>query len=179
MQSLLSKDFFTLFGLPISYHITSADLTERFREMQSAVHPDKYASATSQEKKLSVQMSAHINEAYQTLKNPLSRIHYLLTLKGIDTQDKAASPDPEFLARQIELREMVAEIQSAEKPRKELAQLLSEITENISTLQTTVSKELDVADDSGLLNSAHKHYNELQFLYRLLEEVRDIEEMLE
>ncbi len=179
MQSPLSKDFFSLFGLPVSYHITSADLTARYREMQSAVHPDRYTNAASQERQLSIQVAAHINEAYQILKNPLSRIRYLLELKGVDTQDKAASPDAEFLVRQIELREIVSEIQAAGGPQEKLQRLLNEITESISVLQTKISMELDGANDEDLLSSAHKHYNELQFLYRLLEEIRDLEEALE
>jgi molecular chaperone HscB len=179
MQSPLSKDFFSLFGLPVSYHITSADLMARYQEIQSAAHPDKYANASSREKQLSIQLAAHINEAYQTLKNPLSRIRYLLELKGVDTQDKAASPGPEFLARQIELREIISEIQTANSLQDKLDRLQNEISESISALQVTISQELGEADDRGLLSSANKHYNELQYFYRLLEEVRDLEEASE
>ena len=176
MQSPLTKDYFSLFGLPVDFHIADEELTARYREMQSAVHPDRYANAAGQEQRVSMQVAARINEAYQVLKHPLSRIRYMLELKGVDLQDGQSAADPAFLMRQIEWRETLEEIRAAGGPAERLASLTGEIDAQIERLLEKIAAEL--ADDARL-PTALTHFNELQYYYRLLEEARDIEDRLE
>ncbi len=176
MQPPLTKDYFSLFGLPIDFHIDDEELTARYREMQSAVHPDRYASAAAQEQRISLQMAARINEAYETLRHPMSRIRYMLELKGVDPRQADSSPDPAFLARQIEWRETLEEIRESGDPGHGLAALSEEAGACIATLLEKVAAELK---DDARLSSALTHFLELQYYYRLLEEARDIEDMLE
>ena len=74
----LTSNFFELFNLPIGFEIDTQDLAERYRSLQAAVHPDKFASSSDLERRIAIQQSARINEAFQTLKNPLQRARYLL-----------------------------------------------------------------------------------------------------
>ena len=66
-------DYFTLFGLPAGYEIDTQALAARFQDLQRQYHPDKFASGTQAEQLAAVQHSATINQAWQTLRNPLSR----------------------------------------------------------------------------------------------------------
>jgi molecular chaperone HscB len=75
-------DYFTLFGLPAQYQIDIQALTSRFQDLQRQYHPDKFASGLS--RTAAVQQSATINQAWQTLRNPLTRAEYLLSLHGFD-----------------------------------------------------------------------------------------------
>ncbi|HXK57292.1 MAG TPA: hypothetical protein PLZ16_11665 [Gammaproteobacteria bacterium] len=50
-----SKNYFELFGLPVGYIIDKVQLAERYRELQRVVHPDRFANASEQEKRLSMQ----------------------------------------------------------------------------------------------------------------------------
>ena len=85
MQSInLTTNYFELFSLPIKFEIDKTILIDRYRQLQHLVHPDKFANAGAHEKRLSVQQSAFINEALQTLKDPLLRAKYILKLKGFD-----------------------------------------------------------------------------------------------
>ena len=68
-----SKNYFELFGLPVGYIVDAKALAERYRELQRIVHPDRFANASDQERRLSVQGAALINEAYETLKDPIAR----------------------------------------------------------------------------------------------------------
>ncbi|MGG5840006.1 Fe-S protein assembly co-chaperone HscB, partial [Huaxiibacter chinensis] len=70
-------DYFTLFGLPAQYSVDLPALTVRFQDLQRQYHPDKFASGTPSEQLAAVSQSATINQAWQTLRNPLSRAEYL------------------------------------------------------------------------------------------------------
>ncbi|MDR3300184.1 MAG: Fe-S protein assembly co-chaperone HscB, partial [Candidatus Accumulibacter sp.] len=119
MDSVLDEigfgaDHFTLFGLTPSFRIDSLMLDKRFRELQARVHPDRFAHAGESERRVSLQWATRVNEAYQTLKNPLSRARYLLDRagQGMDSENNMAMP-PEFLIEQMEWREAVAEARQA------------------------------------------------------------------
>jgi len=130
-----SQDYFTLFGLPRRFRFDGDKLDAAFRSLQRDIHPDRYASATEAERRLALQSSARVNEAYRALKDPVSRAQYLLSLQGIDAlreTDTAVSPD--FLQAQLERRESIAEAR-AEGDAARLDALLGEARVDITALE--------------------------------------------
>ena len=107
-----SDDHFLLFGLPRRYALDEAALTRRYHEVQASVHPDKYADQGDSQRRLAMQWTTRINEAYQTLRQPLRRARYLLSLVDIDA-DQGREMDGEFLLQQMDWRERVAEARGA------------------------------------------------------------------
>ena len=107
----LSLDYFALFALPCAFEIDAALLAERYRGLQQNVHPDRHVGATDHEQRLAMQYTTFVNEAYTTLKSPLSRAIYLLELAGSRIEENP-SLDPGFLMEQIELREALEETNS-------------------------------------------------------------------
>ncbi len=90
-------NYFALFGIEESFDVDTAKLSEIYQTLQKKVHPDKFAHASSQEQLLAVQKSAQINDAYQTLKQPLKRAEYLLNSYGrIDMPSEQASFQDNF-----------------------------------------------------------------------------------
>ena len=64
---------------------------------------------------MSMQWATQANEAYQTLKNPLSRARYLLHLHGVDIQEESnTAMSAEFLMEQMEWREAIMEAKEAQ-----------------------------------------------------------------
>ncbi len=107
-------DYFTLFGLPAQYPIDLQALTIRFQDLQRQYHPDKFASGTQSEQLAAVSQSATINQAWQTLRHPLARAEYLLSLHGFDlASEQHTVRDTAFLMEQLELREELDEIEQA------------------------------------------------------------------
>lgn len=105
-----SRDYFSLFALPVEFNIDIAALTSRYFELQKSVHPDKFANAAEQERLYSVQQTAQLNDAYNTLKKPVLRARYLLALQGIDLNDETNTVmDGAFLMQQMTLREAIGE----------------------------------------------------------------------
>lgn len=112
-------NYFTLFDLPVSYHLELPQLTSRFQDLQRQFHPDKFASRPAAEQLVAVQQSATINQAWQTLRHPLSRAEYILSLHGFDlASEQHTVRDTAFLMEQLELREELDEIEKAKQSER-------------------------------------------------------------
>jgi molecular chaperone HscB len=177
MSSILTQDYFQLFSLPKQYRIEQSGLDARYRELQRSVHPDRYAHTSDQERRLSVQRAAQINEAYQTLKDPLRRGRYLLELRGVALeQQQATHQDPEFLMQQMALREALDEIREQTDPLGALDRLSREIRSQYQTLETGLAEALD---DNGDVQAALTFVLRMQYFTRLQNEVQELEAELE
>lgn len=108
------QDFFGLFGLPPSFRLDETRLERAYRDVQAQVHPDRYAHLSDTEKRISMQWSTRVNEAYRTLKAPLARACYILQRQGIDPAfETNTAMTPAFLLEQMEWREAVADAREA------------------------------------------------------------------
>lgn len=178
MQAAPGKNHFELFGLAATFDVDADDLAVRYRELQRRVHPDKFASASDHERRLSMQMTVLINEAFQTLKDPVRRSGYLLSLRGVDLGEESdTAMDPGFLMEQMEWRENLDELRQAENPHKELAELANRIErrmqEKIGEFRRAFAENTPAADAR-----ARSAVREMQFLQKLRREIDNLEEEL-
>lgn len=171
-----SKNHFELFGLPPSFQIDGARLDQAYREIQMLVHPDKSAHLGDQERRMSMQWATHANEAYQILKNPLSRARYLLHLHGVDTQEESNTAMPaEFLMAQMEWREAIMEAKEAQDETDMEAlhhRLRGEIRAQHEELGQLLDEQADYQAASGLVRK-------LKFMEKLGEEIDRALELME
>ena len=86
-----AQDYFSLFSLPRSFDVDKSALRARYRELQGESHPDRLAAASEAEKLAAVQLSSRLNDAFATLKEPLSRAAYLLELAGVSVAEVSQS----------------------------------------------------------------------------------------
>jgi len=177
MQSVnLSANYFELFNIPVSFELDMVALTERYRVLQHVVHPDRFASATDSEKCLSVQQSAYINEAKQTLKAPLKRAKYILELKGVNMSSETSTQmDQGFLMEQIELREEIAAISASKNPMETVLTVNAKIDRSMAKLYENLVICL-ASDKAGDLEIARDSVRRLQFFEKLQEEIEFLEE---
>ncbi|MDR1368190.1 MAG: Fe-S protein assembly co-chaperone HscB [Candidatus Accumulibacter sp.] len=166
----LNVDHFSLFGLPEKFRIDPERLDKRYREMQALTHPDRYAGACEQEKRVSMQWATRVNEAYHILKNPLRRAAYFLFLAGfpIDAECNTAMP-PEFLVEQMEWREAVSEAKRVREVA-ELEDLRRCVRQRMSKSHGRLAELLD---DERDYRAAADHARRLMFLEKLLTEIDD------
>ncbi|NHZ69734.1 MAG: Fe-S protein assembly co-chaperone HscB [Thermotogales bacterium] len=177
MPSILTQNYFELFSLPQQYVLERAELDARYRKLQSSAHPDRYASASDQERRISMQQATHINEAYQVLKDPLRRGRYLLELRGHVIEDQQSThQDPEFLMQQIELREALGEIRGQDDPLQALDRLAREIQAQYQALESELAQALDAG---GETEQAVTLVLKMQYFMRLQNEVQELEADLE
>ncbi len=181
-----TQNYFSLLGLPVSFDIDKKLLNQNYHELQKTVHPDKFANASDRERLLSVQKAAQINDALQTLKNPLQRSIYLLSLFGIELGENDTAVAPGFLMEQMELREALSRIEDRADPMAALDNILDDVKHRIksavSNLQALFQQILDedIAEDEQhkLLAEAKAQILKMQFLNRLQEEAMNKEEDL-
>jgi len=171
-----SKNHFQLFDLEPAFQLDLARLDQNFRDIQAQVHPDKFSHAPDAERRLSMQWSTHANEAYQTLKQPISRARYLLKLHGVDTQEETNTAMPtDFLMEQMEWREAIGEAKDA-ADATELDHLGAKLRQTMHRLQDDIGQRLDQSHDyPGAAEAVRK----LRFLEKLREEINDALEALE
>lgn len=161
------QDHFTLFQLPRCFALDAGGLDRRYREMQAQVHPDRHAHLGETEKRLAMQWSTRVNEAYQTLKKPLARAEYLLLLAGIDVHQERTMPT-DFLVRQMEWREAVSEAWAARDDAALDAlhrRIKKEIQEQYGALETLL--------EAGNTVLAAGQVRQLMFQEKLLKEVEE------
>ena len=178
MHPAPGKNHFELFGLPATFDIDTDELAVRYRELQRRVHPDKFANASDQERRLSMQMTTMVNEAFQTLKDPVWRGRYLLSLRGVDLDDETdTTMDPAFLMEQMELREELEEVRQADNPHKQLAELANRIEQR---LQDKIGQFRRTFADTtpGGTGKARNAVREMQFLEKMRREIDNLEEEL-
>ena len=139
-----SQDYFALFGLPARYRFDPVELDAAYRKLQSEVHPDKFASAGDEERRLALQSSSRVNEAYRALRSPLERANYLLLLRGIDALAETDTALPlEFLEQQLESRESLADAIAA-RDAAALGVLQKTVDAAAADLERTLAEQLEL-----------------------------------
>ena len=106
----LAATDFALFGLPERFELDTGALDAKWKTLQAAAHPDRFATETAAAQRIAMQWAVRINEAYRRLKNPLARAAYLCALHGVDleAESNTAMP-PAFLMQQMEWRDALSE----------------------------------------------------------------------
>lgn len=162
------QDFFHLFGLPSSYHLDNTLLDQRYHALQLQVHPDKFSHLSEAERRVSMQWATRVNEAYQTLTNPIKRARYLLSLHGVETQEETNTAMPvDFLVEQMEWREAIEEARQM-RDASALNDLELRLQHEIRTLQEQLAVKIDAESDYA---AAAAVVRKLKFLEKLGEEI--------
>jgi molecular chaperone HscB len=159
------KNHFELFGLTPAYALDTESLERSYREIQSRIHPDRYAHAGDAERRASMQWTTRLNEAYRTLKSPVQRAKYLLEINGVDVQFETNTQMPSaFLLQQLELREALA---GAKQPEA-LDELLAEVRRQQRQLEQGIAQLIDGSRDYA---AAAGDVRKLMFLDKLAAEI--------
>lgn len=159
-------DHFQRLGLSMSFDVDVPDLDQRYFDMQRRLHPDRFATRCSQEKALSQQQATAINDAYETLKEPLARADYLVHLRGMGVLPEGCNlvNDQDLLMETMELREALTEAETLEQ----VDELSARADDDIRRCIEQLSKLF--ADDD--IEGACKLTTRLKYLKKLAEETR-------
>jgi molecular chaperone HscB len=162
------QNHFQLFGLAPAFALESEALERSYRDIQSQIHPDRFAHAGDAERRASLQWTTRVNEAYRTLKNPVQRAKHILELHGVDVAFETNTQMPvEFLMQQLELREEVEGAVSG-KDASALDRLRADLAGSRSSLERQIGEAIDARKDyAGAAGLVRK----LMFLHKLDAEI--------
>lgn len=200
--------YFEFFTLPRHLHLDVAALEKQFYILSRRLHPDRFAARPVAEQEAALAQSSLLNDAYRTLKDPIARTQYLLTLEGVELeeQSRAATDEaratgtqkkqivpPELLEEVFELNMQLAEMRAA----KQIGETEPELRRDLLTakdafdekmLQTQADLEalwsqwdaaIDSVDDAAKLSARDAMVVLLNKRSYLRNLVRDVNEAVE
>ena len=84
--------YYEALGLEPSLSLDAEDLKSRFYERSRQWHPDRFSRASAAEQDKALEMTAVLNDAFRTLRDPVARAEYFLKESGVEL-GKAAPPE--------------------------------------------------------------------------------------
>ena len=171
-------NYFEIFGLEQQFAIDVNTLAQTYQNLQKTVHPDRFAHASSQEQLIAVKKSTLINDAYQTLKNPIQRGEYILNLRAVNRPSEQASySDNSFLMRQMELHEMIAEVKTASDVEQAISAASKVLSSESAQLFSMMEQQLLENSETANLQAC-ENLRKLKFYQKLHSDLDRIEESL-
>ncbi len=166
-------DHFARLGIARGFEIDGADLDRRYFGFQRNLHPDRFARRSAKERAIAESQSASLNQAYETLKEPLTRAAYLLELAGIRSAAAHAATvdDEELLTEAMENREALMEAESLPAVDALTAKALASSIECLN--------DLGKAFRDNDLERANRLTTRLRYWRKLGEEARGKRRLLE
>jgi molecular chaperone HscB len=160
-----SKTYFDALGLTRKMGIDRKDVESAFREISQKVHPDRFGRASPIERRLALEHTTWVNDAYRVLREPRSRAEYLLGLEGvrIGGEEERAS-DPELLMSMMELQE-----EASSGDAKQLERMHAQMKARSKTLLGVAEAYFD--RNEGERNAVKSALDELRFVRRLEETI--------
>lgn len=159
-------DHFKRLNMPLDFDLGIKKLEVAYFSLQTKLHPDRFAQKSEKEKMFSMQQSMSVNEAYETLKSPLTRAEYILKLAGVivNADNSTIKPSQAILLESMETRERLAALSSAE----EIRQITIETME--SKLCAIDAIKQNFIDEK--LTDAAQNTIKLRYLEKLTEEIK-------
>ncbi|MBI3620684.1 MAG: Fe-S protein assembly co-chaperone HscB [Nitrospirae bacterium] len=175
-------DDFACLGFPRHLQLDERLLAERFHERSRLVHPDFFQTKSERERALSLEVSARVNRAYRTLRDPIERMGALIRLET--GQREIAAKAPADLVEEIfelqELRERAREQpgdpQLRERLKMEqgaLRQRLAELDKELQQLSARWDRAVDGggADKPALIAAMRDRLSGRQYLINTIDDI--------
>jgi len=136
-------DHFARFGLDARFRVDMDALERLYFDLQRQLHPDRFVTRGSKERALSQLQATSLNEAYETLMNPLRRADYLMHLHGTDVLPDGCNlvNDQELLMEAMEMREALMEADDLEAVDKVGKQAADDIADCIAALECSFAEK--------------------------------------
>jgi molecular chaperone HscB len=117
--------YYELFGLKPLLNLDLRRLESSYHELSRIHHPDFHTTSPPAEKAKALEMTALLNDAYRTLRDPTKRAEYLVRSEGL-TVDSSKVPQ-ELLMEVFEINEGLDELRTARKAGEDTAALEDEL----------------------------------------------------
>ena len=158
--------YFDAFDIEPALSLDAEDLKRRFYERSRRWHPDKFSRGSIEEQEKALEMTAVLNDAFRTLRDPVSRAEYFLKEKGFELSKEAP---PELLEEVFELNMALEELKEGDESAK--PQLI-EARDRFVAMRDSIDRTLAVTTD---LEEVRALLNRRRYIRNL---IRDVENVL-
>lgn len=173
-------DYFALLGLPREFDLSEEQIRGKFLAVSRHAHPDLHASENPEAQELALRVSAAINDAYRTLKDPAARAGYLLELLGGKSSAEDKSVPEGFLATMMMMQEEIADAKGAgrEVELDRLRDVLQTQHDGLMRRVAGLFREYQEAlacqaIGTDLLNEIRKQLNAVSYVKKLLSQTAE------
>jgi molecular chaperone HscB len=169
-------DYFELLGVPRSLNLSLDELQKSYYDLSRQLHPDRFMQKPEAERQRALDMSSALNDAYRTLKDPIKRAQYLLTLEGFDVgEQRSKDVPPELLEEVFELNMALEEMRSGDdsaRPQIEQAEktFTNMLAETDGQLEALFGR-YDTARSRDVLVEIRNVLNRRKYIQNLVSEV--------
>ena len=133
-------DHFELFELPRHLQLDTQALEKHFYRLSRRLHPDRFAAKPAAEQEAALAASSSLNDAYRTLKDPIARTQYLLSLEGVELEEQSKAATDSARTSGTEKKQLIP------------AELLEEVFElNMQLLEMKAARQMGDEADPDLL----------------------------
>jgi molecular chaperone HscB len=168
------SNYFDFFGLPHKLNLDSKDLESRFYALSKQWHPDRFARGSADQRRISEDATATLNDGYRTLKEPVARAEYLLKEHGFDSSEqKSSNIPPELLEEVFELNMALEEIETSRPQLEEARQKFVTMREEIDRELLTQFAAYDAAQDRAALEKIRGILNRRTYIRNLVNQVEE------
>ncbi|XP_023172344.2 iron-sulfur cluster co-chaperone protein HscB [Drosophila hydei] len=165
-----NTNYFELLSFPTKFSLQPSELTQRFRQMQARVHPDKYSNKTTREQTNSADWSSLINKAYKTLAAPVERGQYMLELEGEQMPQDNSALNTAFLMAMMERNEEVEEAADS----KTLEQLYTQSVQELADKALKLTAQFETND----LAAVKQTLVEMKYLHSIQSSIKKKQQQL-
>jgi molecular chaperone HscB len=142
--------FYEAFGIEPSLSVDAEDLKKRFYERSRQWHPDRFSRASAAEQEKALEMTAVLNDAFRTLRDPVARAEYFLKQNGIELSKEAP---PELLEEVFELNMALEELREGdESARPQLVEARGRFVSMRDSIDQSLTATSDLKEIGALLN---------------------------
>jgi molecular chaperone HscB len=168
--------FYDALGLAPKLSLDAEDLKKRFYERSREWHPDRFSRRGPEEQKKSLEMTAALNDAFRTLRDPMTRAEYFLEERGLGP---SKTPPPELLEEVFELNMALEELRGGDGS---VRSQLDDARQRFEAMRLEIDQDLsswfaryDTAEEAGTLAEIRAALDRRRYVSNLL---RDVEKEL-
>jgi molecular chaperone HscB len=160
--------FYEAFDLDPALSLDAEDLKRRFYERSRQWHPDKFSRASAAEQEKALEMTAVLNDAFRTLRDPVSRAEYFLKEKGFELSKEAP---PELLEEVFELNMALEELKEGDESARPQ---LVDAKNRFVAMRDSIDASLITMGERGDLEEVRSLLNRRRYIRNLIREVENV-----
>jgi molecular chaperone HscB len=142
--------FYEAFDLEPALSLDAEELKKRFYERSRKWHPDRFSRASAADQEKALEMTAVLNDAFRTLRDPVARAEYFLKENGIELSKEAP---PELLEEVFELNMALEELREGdESARPQLVEARGRFVSMRDSIDQSLTATSDLKEIGALLN---------------------------